>query len=131
MTRTDKGVAWRVLEAPVLGWGIQYSIEGDQLIVSNEPRFLSELLATRRQTPGIAAGQYSDITVLKPAKVRDDFQSTFDRLAVKDDFFVGNILSLIDSAPAIEKIQISRSHHDSLMREHLTMTLEQNKKAMK
>jgi hypothetical protein len=129
ITKNDKGVRWRVLEAPVLGWGVQYAIEGDQLIVSNEPRFLSELLATRKSDRRYRGrDSIQRFTVLRPAKVRDDFQSTFDRLAVKDDFFVGNILSLIDSAPAIEKIQISRSHHGTLMREQLTVTLEQNKK---
>jgi hypothetical protein len=124
ITKTGKGVAWRALEVPALGWDVQYAIQGNQLVVSNEPEFLSELLATHGRALNTASGQFSDITVLRPAKIREDFESTFDRLAVKDDFFVGNILSLVDSTQGIDTIEKTRTNQGNLMREEVRMTLK-------
>ena len=133
VTKTDKDVSWRELATPVLDWDVDYAVQGDQLIVSNEREFLSQVLATRGRLSNAGAGQYSDITVLRPAKIRADFQSTFERLApAADDFFTGNILSLFDSAPTIEKIEKSRSSQGNILREQLRIILRsdaQNEKA--
>lgn len=133
VTKTDKGVSWRELTAPVLDWGVEYTVQGNQLIVSNERGFLSEVVAARGRSLNVATGAYSDITVVRPAKIRDDFQSTFERLApAKDDFFVGNILSLIDSVSGVEKLERRRSFQGNFMKEQLRMTLKpdaQNEKA--
>ena len=133
VAKTDKGVSWRELTAPVLDWGFEYTVQGNQLIVSNERGFLSEVVAARGRSLNVAAGVYWDITVVRPAKIRDDFQSTFERLApAKDDFFVGNILSLIDSVSGVEKLERRRSFQGNFMKEQLRMTLKpdaQNEKA--
>jgi len=134
VTKTGKGFSWRELDAPVLGWRVQYALQDNQLIVANDAAYLSEVLTTNSKLSTGAASQFSEFTVVQPAKVRDDFQSTFERLSVgKGDLFVGNILSLVDSAPSIEKIEMTRSHQAGFMRERLRITLKtarpQNEKA--
>jgi hypothetical protein len=125
--KSDKGISWRELEAPVLAWGVRYTLQGDQLVVSNEGAFLSAILGTHGSSLNFTSEQYSDITVLRPPDISGDFQSTFERLApAKDDFFVGNILSLVNSAPTVEKIEKTRSFQGNLMRERLSVILKTN-----
>jgi hypothetical protein len=123
VTKTDKkGESWRELAAPMLGWSIEYSVQGNQLIIANEPEFLSEVLITHEKISNGTEVEFSELTVVRPNQVRDDFQSTFERVAEKDDLFTGNILSLVDSTPAIDKIEITRSYQGRLMREQLRVT---------
>jgi len=125
VTKADKGVLFRVLAAPVLDWDVEYAVQGNQLVVSNSREFLLDVLATHGRGLGAAAEQYSDLTVIRPAEIRDDFQSTFERLATaKDDFFTGNILSFVSSVPMVEKIEKNRSFAGNLMREQLKLTLK-------
>jgi hypothetical protein len=122
VTRSDGGVTWRQLDAPMLGWGVQYVVQGEQLIVADQPAFLAEVLATHEN---VSRTPFPEVTIVRPAIVRGDFQSTFKKLStVKNDFFVGNILGLVDSAPKIEKIEIGRSRQGNLMREQLRMTFQ-------
>jgi len=126
VTRSDNGLTWRQLDAPSLGWGVQYAIQGNQLVIANEPAFFTALLSTRTQSSTTSPSSFSEVTVVRPGVIRSDFESTFKKLsAVKNDFFVGNILSLVDSAPEIETIKRDRSYQGNLMREQLKMTFRQ------
>jgi len=133
VTKTDKGVSWRELEAPALGWSVGYAIQGNHLIVANGPEFVSEVLLTSGKVSADAVVDFAEFTAVRPAQLRDDFQSTFGRLADKHDLFTGNILSLIYSAPSVGKIEITKFHQGNLMHEQLRMTLrpaeQQNKTA--
>jgi hypothetical protein len=116
-TRSNGDFTWRQLDAPILGWGVQYVLQGEQLIVANEPSFLTKVLATHEN---ISKTLFPEVTIVRPTMLRGDFQSTFKTLStVKNDFFVGNILSLVDSAPVIDKIEMGRLRTGSLMKEEL------------
>jgi hypothetical protein len=133
VTKTGSGLSWRELEARVLGWGIEYSVQGNQLIIANGPEFLTEILSTHEKISEGTEAEFSELTVVRPIQVRDDLQSTFERLAGKDDLFTGNMLSLFDSVSAIDKIEVSRSQQGRIIRERLRLTLKtatsQNQKA--
>ena len=99
--------------------------KGDALPSNSVTHFSGNAIAAAKglATPPQA---FSDVTVVKPVRVRGDFESTFKKLStVKNDFFIGNILSLIDSAPEIEKIERERSYQGNLMSEQLKITFGQ------
>jgi hypothetical protein len=128
---------WRELELPMLGWKLCYEMRGRELFVSNDAAFLSAALdggdATRGQTD--AAHAPDDLTLIRLDQRKQAFDRVFAKLdaqriaahaqahgesednggdaspvstAASEEFFSGNVASLLDVASPVSRVEIRR-----------------------
>jgi hypothetical protein len=123
---------WRELELPMLGWKLCYALRGRELFVSNDAAFLSAALAgggdaLRHQTDTTHAPD--DLTLIRFDRREQAFDRVFERLDARqviahaegrgrsagqsgertsEEFFSGNVTSLLDVASAVSRVEIRR-----------------------
>ncbi|HEV7683051.1 MAG TPA: hypothetical protein VGO68_13060 [Pyrinomonadaceae bacterium] len=137
---------WRELELPMLGWHFCYALRGGDLIIANSPEFLSSILSVPNQPAASAvqsASSLDDLTVIrldqrKPAF--DDIVNRLDAESIKrsqaarakdaketsgksEEFFSGNISSLLDVAANVTRIEIKRSSSSNNLHEEINYIL--------
>jgi hypothetical protein len=123
---------WRELELPMLGWKLCYELRGRQLFVSNDAAFINAALegggdALRRRPD--AAHESEDLTLIRLDRRAQAFDRVFEKLdagrvaarsqerggsvdkneeAASEEFFSGNVSSLLDVASPVSRVEIRR-----------------------
>ena len=117
----------KVLVMPMLGWEICYQLKGQYLIISNDRDLIKKIEKNankKRKLESIASKSITNLTVINfsqrtqafddifgkiQAEVIDDYQETHATLgAGAEDFFTGNIASLLDTISPVEKVIITK-----------------------
>src|SRR5262245_51738648 len=136
---------WREMKLPALGRSVGYGLRGHELIIANHPEVLDFLMGERRAEGLQASSPIHEVTVIRLSRRREVFDSIFTKLdepriksywktrrgetvAIKpsepsQEFFSGNIASLLDVASPVEEIRIERSFTAGMLREEVTMIL--------
>jgi hypothetical protein len=139
--------SWRELELPMLGWHFCYALRDGDLIIANSPEFLSSVLSVANQ-PAAAAGQSAasldDLTIIRLDQRKSAFDEIFNRLDAEsikrsqearkkadknasdksEEFFSGNISSLLDVASNVTRIEIKRSSSSNSLHEEIDYILK-------
>jgi hypothetical protein len=151
-TSADRqGQRWRQLELPLLGWELCYSLKGRELVVSNSFELLRSILAGegQRNLPADFATNFAtgldDLTVINLDQRKQAFDDVFERLdaqAVKDywkrrgesaaggaagasqEFFSGNISSLLGAVSRVGRIEIKRNSLPDHLHEEIDFFLK-------
>lgn len=118
-TKNENDFTRRELWLPMLGRSACYAVRGGELILTNDAEFLRKILENRNsQTIEKSDAPFIELTVLNLDRKDDAYTSIFAALAEKgaaDDFFTGNVASLIESAADVKKIEIrANSSHNVL-----------------
>jgi hypothetical protein len=124
---TDGALNWRELSMPMLGLKAAYAVAGNRLILANDPDFLKKILTARETSPRFGPEfPFNELTVLDFERREAGYDRVFAALAEKGAapvFFTGNIKSLLDAAPEVEKIEIKRIFSGDFQREEIVVKL--------
>jgi hypothetical protein len=139
-TRSDSGLAWRSLNLPMLGWEICYALKDNMLIVSNSNELMKAVLQSheKNQPSNIAAG-IDELTIIRFDRRKesfDDIVNVLDAAAIKhqqatnpdlkgsQEFFSGNISSLLNVASDVSRIEIKRQSVGNSLHEEIELVLK-------
>jgi hypothetical protein len=129
-TAGENGLSWRELNLPMLGWEICYAQRGENLIVSNSSNLLRETLAHTEdiQDKKVSAFPIDNLTVIHLKNKNKNFDEIFGKLAGENsnDFFLGNVGSLLETISEIKTIEIEKNINSRYQEEKITFNLEQN-----
>ena len=144
--------ACRELRLPALGWGMYYALRGQELIVSNSPELMRAMLeagAAARPPDAKSARAVHDLTVIRLGQREQAFDSLMRKLDAprvaaywrerkteqgeadghSQEFFSGNVASLLDVASPVAEIRIARSYRRNRLSEEVEFVLKENPKA--
>lgn len=125
-TKSENDFAWRELKLPMLDWEINYAVRGEEMILTNDAGFLREIAANKNpQETDASASPFTRLTVLNLDRRETAYSQIFAEIAresATDDFFTGNIESLLDSLSEVSKIEIKENHSRNLLEEEVTVT---------
>lgn len=145
-TWNEHGVQWREMELPVLGRSLGYGLRGSELILSNNRELLTALMTGAQPPQSSAASPSSpihDLTVIRLSQRQPAFDQIFASLEAplvkaywqqrrgedsdgpSQEFFSGEISSLLDVASPVEEVRIQRSYAAGRLREEVTARLRQ------
>ncbi|REJ75952.1 MAG: hypothetical protein DWQ47_09995 [Acidobacteria bacterium] len=106
----SSGVSVNRLEFPMLGREFVYAVKGRLLVYANSPELLERMLEGSAASEEVKNGSgSSEISVLDLKEGIQDFDDIFARLnpdSMENDFFEGNIASLLASISDIERITV-------------------------
>lgn len=137
-TRGDANLGWRSLDLPMLGWEICYAVNGNMLIVSNSNDAMKPVLSSRQkdQSSTVSAG-FDELTIIRFDRRKesfDDVVNVLDADAIKsrqqadkdydpskgsEEFFSGNISSLLNVASDVSRIEIKRKSAGNSLHEEI------------
>ena len=132
-TKTENGKTRRELNPPSLGWGIAYFLDGKDLMFSNSPDLLHEIILRERKDENKnienSGDSFDEMTVINLSQRKGAFDVLMNKLAFEEfdtnrlepekDFFTENIGSLLDAGKDVEKIEIRRDFSADILREKL------------
>ena len=125
-SKPDGNSDWRALNLPMLGWQAVYAVRGNKLVVANNAEFFGQMLNARNSPPvGTSGFPLTELTMLNLAHRKTDFDDVFKRLGesgAADDFFSGNVGSLLDSVSEIKTIEIKRNYWRKNLNEEIVVT---------
>jgi len=146
-SRKENGVEWREMELPVLGRPVGYGVRGSELIVSNNRELLASLMTNNAGKQSRIASPTSPVhefTVIRLSERQAAFDQIFARLeeplvkaywqqrrgtendsGPSQEFFSGEIASLLDVASPVEEVRIQRSYVADRLREEVAVILQQ------
>lgn len=130
------GVERRVMELPTLGRSVGYGVRGNELILSNNNELLSELMVGKQaeQNRIASTSPVHELTVIRFSQRKQAFDQIFARLeepmvkaywqqrrgdeasGPSQEFFSGEIASLMDVASPVDEVQIKRSFANGRMK---------------
>lgn len=133
----------RELVLPMLGWRLCYALRGRELFVSNDAGFLDAALAggvEKQGRNGDARFTPDDVTLIRLDRRAEAFDAVFTMLdagSVRDywrqrgeeasqehpseEFFSGNVASLLDVASPVGRIRVSRRSTPGRLREEVEL----------
>ena len=133
----------RLLTLPMLGWGMCYALKGPDLILSNSPQMLEAMLSDNNSSRMLnlkSSFAINDLTVVRLNKREEAFDSVVrkldaprvkayweerqgkeqgEKVGQSQEFFSGNISSLLDVAGTVLEIRIKRSSQPARLREEV------------
>ncbi len=122
-TKTGKEASWRELKLPMLEWKIAYTLRGSELILTDNADFLLEIVAAENSRADKKQDSPFDaLTVLNLDRRENAYDRIFAELAGKkaaNQFFTGNIKSLLDSVSDVKKIEIRENHQQNMIDEEI------------
>jgi hypothetical protein len=137
----------RELELPALGWRLCYALKGPDLFVSNDADFIDAALAGGAGKQGPRADARfatDDLTVIRLDRRSEAFDRVFDKLdagrvgdyragrggdatqsqhPASEEFFSGNVASLLDVASSVSRVEIRRRSMPGRLREEVELSL--------
>jgi len=141
--RSDAGLAWRSLHLPMLGWEICYAVKDDVLIISNSNELMKGVLESRQQSSVSVTGGVDELTIIRFDRRKESFDDVVDVLdadAIKrreqagnadqnspkgsQEFFSGNISSLLNVASDVSRIEIRRKSVGNNLHEEIELVLK-------
>ncbi len=121
-TKIEDGRQWRELDLPMLGAGASYAISGNNLILTNDADFLKAILADKK-LPQIENEPFARLCVLNLGETENAFGNVFaelDRHDAANEFFTGNIASLLDSISEVKRIEIRENYSQGFLEQTIT-----------
>lgn len=138
---------WRELQLPMLGWELCYTLRGQDLIVANSRDFLRAILAggAGKQLAAEAPEPFDELTVINLDQKKQVFDDVMDRLdaqrvkarsqsraqeagegsaGASQEFFSGNISSLLGVASDISRVEVRRSSLPDRLHEEIDFILK-------
>jgi hypothetical protein len=130
----------REMLLPMLGWGMSYTLRGPDLILANSPEMLEALLKGSSDKPALdTQSSIHDLTVIRLEGREQAFDSLMGKLdaprvkaywaerkkepgeadGASQEFFSGNISSLLDVASPLREIRIKRNLQPSRLHEEV------------
>ena len=146
--RSDADLAWRALNLPMLGWEICYAVQDNMLILSNSNELMKTVLASNQKKhqktqPSLSAtAEVDELTIIRFDRRKesfDDIVNVLDADAIKQrqtasnadgsnkgsqEFFSGNISSLLNVASDVSRIEIRRKSAGSNLHEEIEFVLK-------
>lgn len=140
--RAENGVAWRELVFPALGRSVGYGLRGQLLLLSNSPELLTTLMTHQAKNRESHAPAH-ERTLLRLEQRAEAFDRIFAKLDAprvkaywkerkgdqagpndpSQEFFSGNLSSLLDAAAPVREIRIERSFANGRMREEVSFLM--------
>ena len=138
-SRNDAGLAWRSLNLPMLGWEISYALKDNILIMSNSNELMKAVLESREKSFSATAG-VDELTIIRFDRRKesfDDIVNVLDADAIKQqqarnadtsiqgsqEFFSGNISSLLNVAADVNRIEITRKSVGNSLHEEIQLVM--------
>ena len=124
-TKTENDSLRRVLKLPATGIEVCYAMRDKQLILTNDEEFLRKI--TSQKNPVEMADYETPMTALTVVNLnqkKEAFDSIFAELSkneAADDFFTGNVESLLDSISEVGVIEIRENYSGNFYEEELIM----------
>jgi hypothetical protein len=133
----------RRLTLPMLGWGMSYALRGQDLVLANSPEMLEAMLGGGSRAPVLepkSSFAVNDLTVIRLNQREQAFDSVVQKLDAprvkayweerqnkeqgdeggpSQEFFSGNISSLLDVASPVLEIRIKRNLQPTRLREEV------------
>jgi hypothetical protein len=139
-TRSDSGLTWRSLYLPMLGWEICYALKDNLLIVSNSNELMKSVLEPHESSVSVTA-DIDELTIIRFDRRKesfDDVVNVLDADAIKQqqanngdnslkgsqEFFSGNISSLLNVASDVTRIEIRRKSVGNNLHEEIELVLK-------
>jgi hypothetical protein len=137
-SRSDDGLAWRSLNLPMLGWEICYALKDNMLILSNSTEMLKAVLQPHEKQSSVSAGM-DELTIIRFDRRKesfDDIVNVLDADAIKQqqarsadikesqEFFSGNISSLLSVASDVSRIEIKRKSQGNNLHEEIELVMK-------
>ena len=125
-TQSDSHFEFRELSLPMLDGKISYAVVEGVLYLANNRDLLEEIQQAKNSRSGENIDKaFSDWQVLDVNQSREQFDQLFDRLqrSNSDDFFTGNIDSLIATVPEAERVETKRFTSNIFTHEDVTIHL--------
>ena len=141
-SRSNAGVNWRSLDLPMLGWEICYAVKDNMLIVSNSNEMIKDVLQSHEKNQLSATAEIDELTIIRLDRRKeslDDIVNVLDADAIKhqqnggnaddsikgsQEFFSGNISSLLDVASEVSHIEIKRRSVGNNLHEEIELALK-------
>ncbi len=118
----------RQMPMPSLGWKIFYVLRQNELIFTNSKELLIDILAPKENQPSVENG-FEKFTVIKfndRQSVFDDIFKTLQNEAnPSNDFFTGNIASLLDVVSNVQQIEIKQFSEKNYLFQEIGFTLKE------
>lgn len=138
--RNAGGNEWREMELPLLGRSVAYGLRGGDLIISNNPALLAEIMSIKPSARSRMAptSPVHDLTVIRLSQREQAFDQIFARLeepmvkaywqkrrgeeteGPSQEFFSGEVASLLDVASPVNEVRIQRSYANGRMKEEVS-----------
>lgn len=139
--RNEGGANWREMELPMLGRSVGYGLRGGELVISNNAELLSALMTGKGKEQSSASSPVHELTVIRLSERKSAFDQIFARLEApmvkaywqqrrgeeggfSQEFFSGEIASLLDVASPVDEVRIQRGYADKRLREQVTAILK-------
>ncbi|HQR34423.1 MAG TPA: hypothetical protein PLK30_16910 [Blastocatellia bacterium] len=142
--RNAGGNEWREMELPILGRSVAYGVRGNELIISNNAVFLAEMLSVNPSAQNRLAptSPIHEMTVIRLSKRKQAFDQIFARLeepivkaywqkrhgeesdGPSQEFFSGEVASLLDVASPVTEVRIQRGYANGRMKEEVIARLK-------
>ena len=139
--------SWRELDLPMLSWHFCYGVRDRELIVANSPELLNAVLDLHNRPVTLAersASSLDNLTIIRLDQRRPAFDDIVNRLdaestkrgqpvsgqsnngsaGTSEEFFSGNIGSLLDVASNVTRIEIKRSSSADRLHEEIDFILK-------
>ncbi len=111
---TFDGFSQRRLKIPMLGFEACYAIRGRELILANDSDFLQIVLSQSNSSKSAdSIAPMTGLTVVNLDKRENAYDLVFAELIknkTADDFFTGNVASLLDAFSEVGKIEIRENY---------------------
>lgn len=127
-TKSANNFSWRELNLPKIGWNVSYIVRGNMLVLANDAYFLRDIADV--QNLPTSEGQnssFSSLTVINLDERENAYDTIFAELNQKkmaDDFFTGNIASLLDSMSEVGKIEIKENYSSNIFDEEISLNFK-------
>jgi hypothetical protein len=132
------GPAWRFLDLPMLGWEICYALQDNLLILSNSNEMMKAVLESREKQSSVSA-DVDELTIIRFDRRKesfDDIVNVLDADAIKQqqasnpdikssqEFFSGNISSVLNVASDVSRIEIKRKSLGNNLHEEIELVMK-------
>ncbi|HJT27926.1 MAG TPA: hypothetical protein VJ784_10995 [Pyrinomonadaceae bacterium] len=133
---------WRSLSLPMLGWEICYALKDNLLVVSNSSEMMKAVLESRDKQSSVSAG-IDELTIIRFDRRKESFddivnvldadaikhqQATNPDIKTSQEFFSGNISSLLNVAADVSRIEIKRKSLGNNLHEEIELVMSLTEK---
>lgn len=123
-TKIENDFEWRTLSLPMSDFSVNYAVRGNLLVLTNDAELLRKIIENRNpQMIENPVAALSELTVINLDQTENAYTKIFAELAKRgaaDDFFTGNVASLLASVSDIKKIEIKRNGSNEFLDETIT-----------
>lgn len=123
-TKIENDFERRALRLPMSNFAANYAVRGNLLVVTDDAELLRKIIENPSpQTIESRAAAFGELAVVNLDQIENAYTKIFAELARRDaadEFFVGNVASLLASVADIKKIEIKRNGSGEFLDETIT-----------